>query len=426
MRVCLTTPEIERPASMLRGDELAAFERGDEVMIFDQECRGLVLRLQRRSDGDVKKVFQVRYQFEGRGRQYHTLGHFKSEIDLQSAREKARAIRDNAKRGIHPIVTAAAEANKHNEWLACPTFISFAADFIKEKTELEGDEKWRDKTLAAANLYLTGDGYSKPLRQLRLHQITRRAIGSQVKLIAKDSPSSAKQWLTYIRMVFNSALGAGYINDDPTHKISAPAAKARERFLNPTELGALWRATENDEEYSKIIRLILLTGGRRREEVGGMLWSEIEGNVWTIPAERHKTGRKSKQAIVLPLLPEALKLINSMPRQGEFVFSRRFNIPKNASGWKYDKSKLDERLELPEWTLHTLRHTVVTLMGDELEIDKEQIKMVTNHTGKNGKDAFDGYDHAKYLKPKTGTLNRWAEYLHQCAGDNVTALRAAA
>jgi hypothetical protein len=44
----------------------------------------------------------------------------------------------------------------------------------------------------------------------------------------------------------------------------------RDRVLDDKELAALWQATQDEDHYNQILRLILLTGCRR-EEIGRSL-----------------------------------------------------------------------------------------------------------------------------------------------------------
>jgi integrase len=64
--------------------------------------------------------------------------------------------------------------------------------------------------------------------------------------------------------------------------------------LEDKDLAAVWNACQ-DDDYGKIVRLLILTGARR-DEIGGMTWSELDSDnrTWTLPAERSKNGRSLK------------------------------------------------------------------------------------------------------------------------------------
>ena len=51
------------------------------------------------------------------------------------------------------------------------------------------------------------------------------------------------------------------------------------------ELRQVWAATADDTPYSHIVRLLILTGCRR-EEIGGLMWDEVDGDVVHLPAAR--------------------------------------------------------------------------------------------------------------------------------------------
>ena len=54
----------------------------------------------------------------------------------------------------------------------------------------------------------------------------------------------------------------------------ASESKSRERVLSDAELVAIWKAAP-DNDYGRIVKLLMLTA-QRREEIGGLAWSEID------------------------------------------------------------------------------------------------------------------------------------------------------
>ena len=75
--------------------------------------------------------------------------------------------------------------------------------------------------------------------------------------------------------MFAWAIGEGLCEANPvdgTNKASED--KPRERVLSDAELAAIWKAAP-DNDYGRIVRLLMLTA-QRREEIGGLRWSEID------------------------------------------------------------------------------------------------------------------------------------------------------
>jgi integrase len=66
--------------------------------------------------------------------------------------------------------------------------------------------------------------------------------------------------------------------------------------LTDTELAAIWRAA-TDDDYGRIVRLLMLTG-QRRDEIGALRWSEIntDEKLMTLAGTRTKNGVKKRRA----------------------------------------------------------------------------------------------------------------------------------
>ena len=176
--------------------------------------------------------------------------------------------------------------------------------------------------------------------------------------------------------------------------------------------------------FGAIVRLLILTA-QRREEIGGLRWSEITDEAIELPATR----TKNAQAHTIPLSGPARSIIEALPRRDgrEFVFGRGEG---GYSGWSRSKARLDERIaeinkRLPGWTLHDLRRTAVTMMA-ELGIQPHVIEAVINHISGHKGGVAGIYNKATYSQEKTTALARWAAHVMAIVEgrkSNVTTLR---
>src|SRR5262249_48391284 len=132
--------------------------------------------------------------------------------------------------------------------------------------------------------------------------------------------------------------------------------KPRERVLSDDELVSIWRACK-DDDYGRIIRLLILTAARRAE-IGGMAWGglDLERATWTLPAGRSKNGR----AHALPLMPTVLDIIKGVPRMvsRDQLFGARSE--DGFASWDKGKIALDARSGVSNWTPHDIRRSVAT------------------------------------------------------------------
>ena len=149
--------------------------------------------------------------------------------------------------------------------------------------------------------------------------ITRAHVAAEVRAIAKKSgPSAANRARASLSAFFRWAIGEGLCDNNPVLGTNTQSENSlRERSLSDAEAAAVWLAApEND--YGRILKLLLLTGCRR-VEVGDLQWLEIdlEAHTITLPPARSENGREH----VVPLCDAALAILKGIPRRDrELVF----------------------------------------------------------------------------------------------------------
>ena len=105
--------------------------------------------------------------------------------------------------------------------------------------------------------------------------------------------------------------------------------------------------------------MLLLTGARLNEAVG-MVWGEIEGATWMIPATRAKNGR-SRQIL---LSGQAYRLVSSLERGAPDALVFPSKRGGQLSNWDRETKKLQKASDTAGWHKHDLRRTVATMLGD--------------------------------------------------------------
>jgi len=216
---------------------------------------------------------------------------------------------------------------------------------------------------------------------------------------------------------------------------SNPGSHKRERTLNDDELRAVWRAAEVDAgPLGAFVRFTLLTACRRNEsarmkrgEVSGDVWKEAglppQGNVWTIPAERVKTGRKTGDHLV-PLSAAAQRVLDKPPRVGNGIYAFTFNGVSPMSGHGELKKRFDRACGVKDWTWHDLRRTARTLMS-RARVDPDHAERCLNHVIGGQRGTYDRY---AYLQEKLIVFEALAslvERIVNAPAANVVALREA-
>jgi integrase len=179
--------------------------------------------------------------------------------------------------------------------------------------------------------------------------------------------------------------------------------RPRERTLTEAEIKAIWDATESNGEYSRVVRLCLLTGCRR-DEVGGLRWDEVDQDCLVIGAKRMKGGATHE----IPILPMIAAALPCKPEASQdCAFGRRGT---GFSGWSKSKKELDARIaragvNISPWRLHDLRRTFSTRLHDA-GVEPIVIEALLAHK-QQGVAAV--YNRASFRKAKLSALLRWHE-----------------
>ncbi|MBK1720358.1 tyrosine-type recombinase/integrase [Thiocystis violacea] len=355
-----------------------------------------------------------------------------AEIDLATARQQAHEAMDRAAKGLAPAEVKterkAAQADESRN-----TFAAVRDEFL---TKYRGrqNRKPAPRTLAeikrVLNTDLFGGWNDRPLAK-----ITRRDVMDVLDvLVERDAEVMANRALAYMSMLFGWAMHREIISADPTDNIKKPGAEqSRERVLSLDELRAIWQGTDptqanHGDLFTGIVRILMLTG-QRREEVGGMCWSELDldAETWTLPATRTKNHREH----VIPLSAPVVEIIQARQTEQEamrlktdFVFTS-FG-PRPFSGWSKSKARLDGRANIDKWTLHDLRRTLATRMAEDLHIPPHVIEATINHVSGARAGVAGTYNRALYLDERRQALAAWSGYVLQIVGavetDNVVRL----
>jgi integrase len=167
----------------------------------------------------------------------------------------------------------------------------------------------------------------------------------------------------------------------------------------------VWHATDVLHAPRRdAVRFLMLTGLRRSEGTE-IRWSDIDGDVLTIPSERAKNG----MAHLVPLSPQALDLINAQPRRCEFVFTYDGTSPAGDLS-TYKARFLDPAAGLTEhWQLHDLRRSVASGMQD-LGIKPEVIDRCLGHSAVV-KGVAAVYMRSQYLPERREAMIAWGEHV---------------
>jgi integrase len=251
------------------------------------------------------------------------------------------------------------------------------------------------------------DTNSAPLHNLPLASVDQAVIASRLNAIAKDGGAvSANRTRASLSAMFVWAMGEGLAAANPVAHTNRREEKPRERVLTDAELRTVWKSLD-DDDYSVIVKLLMLTG-QRKGEIAGLRWSEIDfkRGLISLPSERTKNARPHD----LPISHTVQSLLQSRPRTDgrDMVFG---SGDGPYSGWSSSKAALDARAAgLKDWVLHDIRRSVATGMAD-IGIQPHIIEAVLNHVSGHKGGIAGIYNRATYSKEKAEALARWDAHI---------------
>jgi integrase len=371
--------------------KFAAENKADRIY-FDPELHGFGLRF--RTGG--KRTWVLQYKHHGMDKRL-SLGSL-AEINAKTARNRAKDKLAEIWKGIDPQ-QAKREARAKAQMAAKLTLRAVIDSFLAAK-----QTQVRPRTFSELRRYLLGDW--KPLHSYPIGVIARSQVAAVLEELEKHGPVSAARSRSALSTVFAWAMGRGHVDHNAVIGTFNPDTNAtRERVLTDAELDQVWNAVGSDD-YSAIIKLLILTGARRTE-VGGMMWQELnfENRTWTIPATR----AKNSNTHVLHLPHACWQIIERIERRAgsNHLFGYSSQGFRN---WDVAKKNLDQRSGVASWTHHDLRRTVATGMA-ELEIDPHIVEAVLNHVSGHKSGVAGIYNKAKYANPMRVALARWADHV---------------
>jgi integrase len=367
-----------------------------DMIVFDGEVRGFGFRLRVGAGGKVLKSWVCQYKRGGATKRMN-LGSA-AVLGAEAARLQAKKILGKVAIGEDPAGDRRDRRDKDRN-----TMRALVDEYLAAKRK-----EVRPKTFTEIERYLTG-GYFKPLHGMAIDQITRHDVARRVVTVQRESGNAtARESRGALSTFFVWCLRMGLCDSNPVNDSVKPAdIKPRERVLSDAELSAIWRAA-GDDEYGKIVRLLILTGCRRAE-VGDMAWTEIDldRGTWTIPAERSKNGR----AHTLPVMPMMGEIVASVPR----MVSRNelFGLRSHGfTNWTLPKPVLDERSGVtePPWTIHDIRRTVATRMND-IGIAPHLVEAVLNHQSGSKRGVAGVYNRSSYQREVRAALAQWEDHI---------------
>ena len=229
----------------------------------------------------------------------------------------------------------------------------------------------------------------------RVSDISARDVTLYLNTI-NDTPAEANQAHRAIKLIFNWAAAQHLIEISPLIHTKPPhKSNERDRVLSDDELRAVltWNGIP---QFQTMLRLLAHTA-QRRQQIGGLKWTNIQGSAlhWT------KEEMKANRPHTIPITPAVAALLDQ-PRSFTYVFA----VQRPFSNWSKHLQKLRGETNVEHFTVHDIRRTTATNMR-RLGIPSATVEVLLHHTKPKVAGIYDRYTPLKEMEEAMLRHDAW-------------------
>lgn len=371
-----------------------------------------------------RKSWVLRFQINGRRREMG-LGSY-PEVGLKDARLAAGDQRKLLAAGTDPMAARDAERERQREEQRIKearkvTFDALATEYWQAHGS-SWSEKWRAGWLRKLELYAFPVIGRMPTCDIETEHVLRvlRPIWTEKTRTADEVRGQIEQVLDAaksrrLRDGDNPARWRGHLAN-LLGKTEKRKARQRQHFpaMKWQDVPALMATIAGiDGHTAAAARLLILTGARSHM-VRFAQWSEfdMEAGVWSLPAER----MKMRQAFAIPLAPEVVELLESIPR----IDDSPYLFPgQGKSGVMHANAirNLLHGLGHDNVTRHGFRSSFRDWANERTHYPREVCELALAH---DERDQTEGaYSRSDFIEKRRALMADWAKFITMPPAENV-------
>ena len=363
-------------------------------------CDGGGLWLYKRQDGGAQWVLRV--TVHGRRREMG-LGNLQS-VSLKKAREAAERWRAVVRDGKDPIKERERERRQAARKDHSLAFVAAEA-FEARKSQLREDGK-AGRWFSPLKLHVL-----PKLGKVPVEDLDQRDIKNTLEPIWHIKADTARKAMNRLNIVLQHAAAMGLdVDTQATEKAKALLGKTRHKpkcmpALTWQDVPAFYQSLSECTVAQLALRLLILTA-LRSKPIRFCRLDQMEGDVWTVPAENMKAKKGYEQDFRVPLSEEALAVIEQakpLSRDGFLFPGVRRGVISDAT-----MSALMKRRGL-EARPHGFRTSFRTWCAEKTVTPEDVAEAALAHV--TGNKVSRAYNRTDYLELRRPLMARWGDYV---------------
>lgn len=335
-----------------------------------------------------------------------------THVSLKEVRETASECRKVVRAGMDPIKERARQRRQAARNIHMLKDVAEDA-FEARKAELKGDGK-AGRWFSPLELHVL-----PKLGKVPVADLDQKDIRDTLAPIWHSKAETARKALDRLAICLRHAAALGLDVDlQATDKARAVLGKQRQKKENiPAmpwkDVPAFYASLNNGSVTHLALRLLILTGVRSGP-LRHIHEDQIDGDVWTIPAEIMKGKRDATSAFRVPLSGEAMAVINEARRQargGYLLPSQRKGVISDMTMGMYM-----QRAQMA-YRPHGFRSSLRDWIAETIQSPYEVAETVLGHVV--GGSVERAYRRTDYLDQRRTLMERWADYVTRPSLDPV-------
>ncbi|TIP23530.1 MAG: DUF4102 domain-containing protein [Mesorhizobium sp.] len=343
------------------------------------------------------KLWRQAFRFDGK---QLTLAHGAyPDVTLGEARRLRDAAKAALKRGVDP------RKAQEGDSLPAESLEAITREFVKVR-----GKRWTGKhqgmILRRFEMFVFDELGSKPISTISAPAI----LEALRKIEAKGSLETAKKTRQTLSAIFRYAIATGRAEYDPAHALKdamQPAPGTKHRLSLPFgEVGHFLHSLREVEPVILAAVKLAMHTALRSNEVRNACWSDIDGDLLTIPAER----MKARTDHMLPLSRQVKAILTTLPRDKDSDLI----LCSPRTGRALDMMTMISSIYRHGWkgatTIHGFRALFSTQATESGLWSEDAIELSLAHR-LPGSGSRRAYNRAKLLDERTRLMQWWSDRL---------------
>jgi integrase len=322
------------------------------------------------------------------------------KVSLTDARKARDEAKDKLSRGIDPRVKVD---------VGDDTFGAIAQEFLAKVTSEE-----KSPLTIAKKQYLLGllsEFNDRPVASITAPELLKVLRKTEDQRKFETTHRTKSLFSQIARYAIATGRAERDISTDLRGALTTAKVVHRAAITNPKKVGALLRAIDGYDFGATITRLalqLLALTFVRPGELRSAEWSEIDGDVWIIPASKMKMKREHR----VPLSKQALSVIEELRAitgKGKYLFPCLYATQRTMSENTLSQALRRMGYDQDDMTPHGFRAMAATLLNECGKWNPDAIERQLAHTDRNA--VRRAYQRAEFWDERKIMMQWWADYL---------------